>query len=78
MYWAQHLASQSSDVELAGRFASLAESLTNAESDIMSDLSGIQGSSVDLQGYFFPADEVVRAIMRPSQKFNQILADFVE
>ena len=78
MYWAQHLASQSNDIELAGRFASLAESLTNAESDIMSDLSGIQGSSVDLQGYFFPADEVVHAIMRPSQKFNQILADFVE
>ena len=77
MYWAQHLASQSQDIELAESFASLAEALTNAESDIMADLSGVQGSSVDLQGYFFPADEVVQAIMRPSQTFNQILAEFV-
>ena len=77
MYWAQHLASQSQDIELAESFASLAEALTNAESDIMADLSGVQGSPVDLQGYFFPADEVVQEIMRPSQTFNQILAEFV-
>ena len=69
---------QSKDTELAESFASLAEALTNAELDIMSDLNGIQGSSIDLQGYFFPADEVVQAIMRPSETFNQILAAFVE
>ena len=78
MYWAQHLAAQSKDTELAESFASLAEALTNAELDIMSDLSAVQGASIDLQGYFFPADEVVQAIMRPSETFNQILAAFVE
>ena len=76
MYWAQHLAAQTQDAELAGVFASLSAALTNAETAIMEDFSGIQGSSIDLQGYFFPADEVVHAIMRPSQTFNQILADF--
>ena len=77
MYWAQHLASQSKDTELAESFASLARSLTNSESDIMDDLSGVQGSPINLQGYFFPSDDVVRDIMRPSETFNQILADFI-
>ena len=76
MYWAHQLASQSQDVELASSFAPLAEALTNSESDIMSDLSGVQGAPIHLQGYFFPSDDVVRSIMRPSQTFNQILADF--
>jgi isocitrate dehydrogenase len=76
MYWAQQLANQSVDTELADIFTPLAENLTSSETEIMSELSGVQGASVDLQGYFFPADEVVESIMRPSQKFNQILTDF--
>ena len=76
MYWAQHLTSQNEDAELANSFASLAEALTNSESNIMADLSAVQGSPINLQGYFFPSDEVVREIMRPSQIFNQILAEF--
>ena len=77
MYWAQHLASQSKDIELASSFASLAEALTSSESDIMNDLSGVQGSPINLQGYFFPSDDVVRAVMRPSETFNQILTEFI-
>ena len=77
MYWAQHLSAQTKDLELAKSFASLAEELTNAESDIISDLTEIQGSPINLNGYFFPSDDVVQKIMRPSQTFNQIFAVFV-
>ena len=77
MYWAQHLASQNHDAELAKRFAPLAEALTSSESDIMTDLSEVQGSPVNLHGYFFPSDAVVQEIMRPSKKFNQILTEFI-
>ena len=76
MYWAQHLASQTQDTELASTFAPFASALTSAETEIMEDLSGIQGAAIDLQGYFFPANEVVQNIMRPSKKFNQILVEF--
>ena len=76
MYWSQKMAVQTQDVELARIFKPLAEKLTSAESQIVSDLDAVQGSTVDLQGYFFPTDEVVTSIMRPSTTFNQILADF--
>lgn len=76
LYWAQKLAAQTEDTELSRIFTPLAEQLTNKESQIISDLDAVQGSTVDLQGYFFPAEEVVTNIMRPSQTFNQILAEF--
>ena len=76
MYWSQKMAVQTQDVELARIFKPLAEKLTSAESQIVSDLDAVQGSTVDLQGYFFPTDEVLTSIMRPSTTFNQILADF--
>ena len=76
MYWAQKLATQTEDVELARIFTPLAEQLTNEESQIVSDLDAVQGSTVDLQGYFFPAEDVVTNIMCPSETFNQILAEF--
>lgn len=76
MYWSQKMAAQTQDVELARIFKPLAEKLTSAESQIVSDLDAVQGSTVDLQGYFFPTDEVVTSIMRPSTTFNQILSDF--
>ena len=76
MFWAQKLAAQTTDAELADRFAPLATQLTEAEESIMADLDAVQGSSVDLQGYFFPTDEVLTSIMRPSSTFNDILANF--
>ncbi len=76
MFWAQKLATQTTDAELAERFAPLATQLTEAEETIMADLDAVQGSSVDLQGYFFPTDEVLTSIMRPSSTFNDILANF--
>ncbi len=76
MFWAQKLAAQTTDSELAERFAPLATQLTEAEETIMADLDAVQGSSVDLQGYFFPTDEVLTSIMRPSSTFNDILANF--
>ena len=76
MYWAQKVATQTADAELATTFAPLAERLTHNEDKIMADLSGVQGTAVDLQGYFFPADDVVSSIMRPSTTFNAILSDF--
>jgi len=76
MFWAQKLAAQTTDAELAERFAPLATQLTEAEETIMADLDAVQGASVDLQGYFFPTDEVLTSIMRPSSTFNDILANF--
>ena len=76
LYWAQKLAAQKSDVELATIFTPLAEQLTRSEAGIISDLDAVQGASVDLKGYFYPADQVLTSIMRPSVTFNNILEDF--
>jgi isocitrate dehydrogenase len=73
LYWARELAAQSEDSELAERFASLAERLGDNEEAIVSELSDVQGSPVDLGGYFRPDPEKARAAMRPSETFNEAI-----
>ncbi len=77
MHWAQALANQSIDEELAKRFAPLAASLTENESIIVDELNAVQGRSVEMHGYYAPSEDVVAAEMRPSVTFNTLLADFV-
>jgi isocitrate dehydrogenase len=73
LYWARELADQTDDAELAERFAPLAERLESDEEKIVSELSEVQGSAVDLGGYYRPDSEKAVAAMRPSPTFNAAL-----
>jgi isocitrate dehydrogenase len=75
LYWARELADSdaSGDAELAERFAELARRLESDEEKIIGELADVQGSSVDIGGYFHPDPERVRDAMRPSSTFNEAL-----
>src|SRR5579875_3274929 len=74
LYWAQELAAQTEDPGLAERFAPLAERLAVAEETIVAELADVQGSPVDIGGYYRPDPEKVAAAMRPSRTLNDALA----
>ncbi|MBB3013030.1 NADP-dependent isocitrate dehydrogenase [Cupriavidus alkaliphilus] len=74
MYWAQELAAQSDDAELAARFAPLAKTLTDNEQKIVGELAAVQGQPVDIGGYYQPDAAKLSAAMRPSQTLNAALA----
>ncbi len=74
LYWAQELAKQSDDAELAAAFASVADALTSAEADIVAELAAVQGSPVDIGGYYRPDAAKASEVMRPSAKLNEVLA----
>ena len=75
LYWAQELAAQTEDAELAARFAPLAEKLTAEEDTIVAELAAVQGAEVDLGGYYAPDNAKTDAVMRPSATFNSALAE---
>ncbi|GAA0540253.1 NADP-dependent isocitrate dehydrogenase [Rheinheimera aquimaris] len=75
LYWAEALAAQTSDTELQARFAKLSAVLQQQESTIVSELNGAQGKAVDIGGYYRPNPELASKAMRPSQTFNQALAN---
>ncbi|GAA2785556.1 NADP-dependent isocitrate dehydrogenase [Kitasatospora sp. CM 4170] len=75
MYWAQELAKQTEDAELAQAFAGLAKALTEQEQTIVAELVAVQGSPVELGGYYQPDPAKAAAVMRPSATFNEALAD---
>jgi isocitrate dehydrogenase len=72
-YWARELADQSDDRDLAERFRALAERLEADEEKIVSELAAVQGSPVDIGGYYHPDAEQATAAMRPSATFNEAL-----
>ncbi|WP_402843871.1 NADP-dependent isocitrate dehydrogenase [Microbacterium sp. GXS0129] len=72
-YWAEALAAQSEDAELAAAFAPVASALVANEDVIVSELNGVQGSPVDLGGYYHPDEAKVFAVMRPSATLNAII-----
>ncbi|PRB40085.1 isocitrate dehydrogenase (NADP(+)) [Arthrobacter sp. MYb23] len=74
-YWAQELAKQTEDAELAQDFAAIAEALTSNEEAIVGELAAVQGPAVDLGGYYRPDAAKAAEIMRPSATFNKVLAD---
>jgi isocitrate dehydrogenase len=74
LYWAQELAGQTDDAELAARFAPLAQRLSDDEAAIVAELDGAQGSPVDVGGYFRPDPDRAAAAMRPSATLNEALA----
>jgi isocitrate dehydrogenase len=73
MYWAQELAEQTDDKELADHFASLAKTLAEKEEAIVSELAEVQGESVDIGGYYYPDREKTTSVMRPSKTLNAVL-----
>ena len=74
LYWAQELAAQTDDPDLAAAFAGLAKTLAENEEQIAGELLAVQGSPVDLGGYYRPDPEKTTAVMRPSATFNEALA----
>ena len=73
LYWAQELARQTDDPELATKFAPIAEALAAKQAEIVDELNAVQGQPVDIGGYYFPDDAKVTAAMRPSATFNAII-----
>jgi isocitrate dehydrogenase len=74
MYWAQELASQDQDSDLAAAFKPLAERLAGDEKVIVDELIAVQGGPADIGGYYRPDPAMAEAVMRPSPTFNEALA----
>jgi len=74
LYWAQELAKQTEDAELASSFGALAEKLAGDEDTIVAELLAVQGKPADIGGYYQPDVAKTTAIMRPSQTLNAALA----
>ncbi|GAA1925600.1 NADP-dependent isocitrate dehydrogenase [Nocardioides hwasunensis] len=74
LYWAEELAQQTEDADLAAAFAALAGSLRADEQKIVDELLAVQGKPADIGGYFRPDSEKAAAVMRPSTTFNEALA----
>ena len=75
MYWAQELAKQSEDTELATAFGPIAKELVDGEQTIAEELLAVQGKPADIGGYYRPDQEKISAVMRPSATFNRILEE---
>ncbi|GAA4188282.1 NADP-dependent isocitrate dehydrogenase [Microbacterium oryzae] len=73
LYWAQELAQQTSDADLAAAFAPLAETLAANEQKIVEELLAVQGKPADIGGYYRPDPAKTDAVMRPSQTLNSAI-----
>ncbi|WP_028840491.1 NADP-dependent isocitrate dehydrogenase [Thermomonas fusca] len=74
LYWAQALAEQSADTELAAKFAAVAQALADNEAKIVEELVAVQGKPVDIGGYYQPDMGRLSAAMRPSATLNAALS----
>ena len=74
LYWAQELAGQTADAEIAAAFRELAQTLAAREATIITELLAVQGKPADIGGYYLPDAEKTAAVMRPSKTFNDALA----
>ena len=73
MYWAQAVAANDTDAELAAHFAGPAQALADNEERILAELLAAQGAPVDIGGYYQPNEELATAAMRPSATLNAII-----
>ncbi|MFD9126074.1 NADP-dependent isocitrate dehydrogenase [Kitasatospora sp. NPDC059571] len=74
LYWAQELAKQTADAQLAAAFADLAKTLAEQEQAIVDELIAVQGSPAEIGGYYQPDPAKAAAVMRPSKVFNEAIA----
>ena len=73
-YWAQELAAQTEDADLAAAFTDVAKALTAQAAAIDAELIAVQGHPVDIGGYYRPEATKAAEVMRPSTAFNEILS----
>ena len=73
-YWAEALARQDKNAELADFFAPIAEALVDGEADILAELAASQGKVADLGGYYHADEAKVEKVMRPSETLNAIFS----
>jgi isocitrate dehydrogenase len=73
LYWAEALASQTEDAEVAAQFKQIASRLAENEEKIIGELNSAQGSSIDIGGYYSPDRQKVAEAMRPSATLNSII-----
>lgn len=73
LYWAESLASQTQDSDLVKEFAPIAKALKDNEARIVDELAKVQGSAVNIDGYYFPDEKKTYAAMQPSYTLNRIL-----
>ncbi|WP_029146050.1 NADP-dependent isocitrate dehydrogenase [Microbacterium luticocti] len=73
LYWAQELAAQADDADLAAAFGPVAAALAENEQTIVDELLAVQGHPVDIGGYYRPDGERVAQVMRPSATLNAII-----
>lgn len=74
LYWAQELARQTDDADLAKVFAPFAESLAASEQRIVDELNAVQGKPAEIGGYYQPDPARAAEVMRPSATWNEALA----
>ncbi|WP_296202968.1 NADP-dependent isocitrate dehydrogenase, partial [uncultured Corynebacterium sp.] len=72
-FWADELATQADDSELAEKFAAVAKKLNEQADEIAQALLDVQGSPADLGGYYLPDEAKTTSVMRPVDKYNQII-----
>ncbi|MCT1526884.1 NADP-dependent isocitrate dehydrogenase [Sphingobacterium hotanense] len=76
LYWAEALAAQTKDAELAKTFGELANALSSNEAKINEELIAAQGKAQNIEGYYFPNDELASKAMRPSATLNEAIDSF--
>lgn len=77
MYWAQEVAAQTEDLELAEQFKELANSLAENKEQILEELSVVQGRPAELDGYYHATEKAVQSVMCPSVTLNDALASHI-
>ena len=78
MYWAQELANQDKDADLKAKFASIAEAMAQNETKIVEELNSVQGTEMNIGGYYHPNDAEGSKAMRPSETLNSIVNGILE
>ncbi len=73
MYWAEALANQDKDAGLKAYFSPLATAMFANEETIINELNSAQGAAVNIAGYYYPNESLVRAAMRPSKTLNDLI-----
>ncbi|MGI9288718.1 MAG: NADP-dependent isocitrate dehydrogenase [Pseudomonadales bacterium] len=74
LYWAEAVAAQTEDAELAEQFTPLAKTLNEKKDEIIEEFRVIQGRPAELDGYYHAKRETVKKVMRPSPTLNAALA----
>ena len=72
-YWAEALAAQSDDADLAAHFAPIAKDLAEKEGAILAEIQAAEGKPADLGGYYHTDPVKTAAVMRPSATMNAII-----